>query len=67
MILQIFINTFIYDVEVVVHVHGLEEIDDQENVNTQRKTFNKQAIPKLIQADEMHLVGKTTMTLEIWI
>jgi hypothetical protein len=62
MIVQIFINPFIYDVKVVIHVHGLEEIDGQENVNTQRKTSSKQAIPKLIQADEMHLVGKTTTT-----
>jgi len=58
MIVQIFISPFIYDVKVVVHVHGLEEIDDQENVNTQRKTFNKQTIPKLNQAHGMHLVGK---------
>ncbi len=24
----------------------------------QRKSFNKQSIPRLIQADEMHLIGK---------
>jgi hypothetical protein len=37
---------------------GLEEIDDLANVNTQRKILIKQTIPKLIQADEMQLIGK---------
>ncbi len=37
---------------------GLEEIDDHRNVNTQRKSLEKQPIPQLIQADEMQLVGK---------
>ncbi len=44
-----------YTIAFQILSHGLEEIDDQENVNTQRKIL---AIPKLIQADEMHLVGK---------
>jgi hypothetical protein len=38
--------------------NGLEEIEDNINMNTQRKSFNKQSIPRLIQADEMHLIGK---------
>jgi hypothetical protein len=37
---------------------GLEEIEDDLNMNTQRKSFKKQSIPQLIQADEMHLIGK---------
>jgi hypothetical protein len=47
-----------YTISFQILSDGLEEINDQDNGNTQRKTFNKQAIPKLIQADEMQLIGK---------
>jgi hypothetical protein len=38
--------------------NGLEEIEEESNLSTQRKSVDKQAIPRLIQADEMQLVGK---------
>jgi hypothetical protein len=47
-----------YTIEFQILTNGLEEINDQLNFNTQRKIFQKQSIPKLIQADEMHLIGK---------
>jgi hypothetical protein len=42
----------------LILAEGLEEIKDQINLNTQRKSIEKQPIPQLIQADEMHLIGK---------
>ncbi len=47
-----------YTIPFQILTNGLEEIDDHPNANSQRKSSEKQPIPKLIQADEMHLVGK---------
>ncbi|UJR27589.1 hypothetical protein I4U23_008870 [Adineta vaga] len=47
-----------YTVEFRILTNGLEEIEENININTQRKTFRKQSVPRLIQADEMHLIGK---------
>ena len=38
--------------------NGLEEVDENANLSTQRKSVDRQSVPRLIQADEMHLVGK---------
>ncbi len=47
-----------YTIGFQILTNGLEEIDDHLNMNSQRKSFEKQLIPQLIQADEMHLIGK---------
>lgn len=47
-----------YTISFRILTNGLEEINENSNPNTQRKFYAKQRIPKLIQADEMHLVGK---------
>lgn len=47
-----------YTISFQILTNGLEEIDDQININTQRKISEKRKIPKLIQADEMQLIGK---------
>jgi len=47
-----------YTIPFQILTDGLEEIEDDFNLNTQRKNFAKQSIPQLIQADEMHLIGK---------
>ncbi|CAF0835759.1 unnamed protein product [Adineta steineri] len=47
-----------YTIAFRILTNGLEEINDNVDINTQRKSFEKQSIPKLIQADEIHLIGK---------
>lgn len=47
-----------YAIPFQILTNGLEEIEDQRNLNTQRRISEKQRIPKLIQADEMQLIGK---------
>jgi RecA/RadA recombinase len=47
-----------YTIAFQILTDGLEEIEDHINLNTQRKSIEKQPIPQLIQADEMHLIGK---------
>ena len=47
-----------YTIDFQILTNGLEELDNDENICTQRKLSEKRSIPKLIQADEMHLIGK---------
>jgi hypothetical protein len=47
-----------YTISFRILTNGLEEIDENLNLSTQRKILKKKQIPKLIQADEMHLIGK---------
>jgi len=47
-----------YTIAFQILTNGLEELDNEENLNTQRRLMKKPMIPKLIQADEMQLIGK---------
>ncbi|CAF1221641.1 unnamed protein product [Rotaria magnacalcarata] len=47
-----------YSIAFRILTNGLEEIEENININTQRKSSKKYLVPKLIQADEMHLIGK---------
>lgn len=47
-----------YTIAFQILTDGIEEIDHEKNQHTQRKSFNHQAVPRLIQADEMQLIGK---------
>jgi hypothetical protein len=47
-----------YAIPFRILTNGLEEIDENLNINTQNQFLEKQQIPKLIQADEMQLIGK---------
>ena len=47
-----------YTIAFRILTNGLEEIEEDFQTNTQRKVFEKQSTRRLIQADEMHLIGK---------
>lgn len=47
-----------YTIAFQILQNGLEELDNEENMSTQRRLMKKFSTPKLIQADEMQLVGK---------
>ncbi|CAF3332446.1 unnamed protein product [Rotaria socialis] len=47
-----------YSISFRILTNGLEEIEENISINTQRKSSKKYIVPKLIQADEMHLIGK---------
>lgn len=47
-----------YTIAFQILTDGIEEINHEQNPHTQRKSVNHQAIPRLIQADEMQLIGK---------
>ncbi|CAF3364327.1 unnamed protein product [Rotaria sp. Silwood1] len=46
-----------YTIPFRILTNGLEEIEDV-NINIEKQSLKKHVIPQLIQADEMHLVGK---------
>lgn len=47
-----------YTIAFEILTNGIEEIAHEDHRYTQRKSVNHQALPRLIQADEMQLVGK---------
>ena len=47
-----------YTISFRIFSHGIEEIDDVFPNSTQRRHSEKRPAAKLIQADEMHLIGK---------
>ena len=48
-----------YTIAFQILTNGIEEIAHEDNRYTQRKSVNhRQVLPRLIQADEMQLVGK---------